>query len=1005
MKQMTFSNEQNTAITTVDGNVLISAGAGSGKTTVLAERIYQLLKSGHRISRFLVLTFTDAASKEMKSRIRGKIVDDESLKSMVSEVENAHIETFDAFANFIVKKYVESDFSIVDDTVLQIEQHRIIENLLNVEYQKKDPIFIGIIKNYCTKNDDRIYAVINSILHVANLKIDKEKYYGDLINNFYQLDTIKQFIDTEYKQMIKDASEVRPIAENFACLDDANNVCAFIDGLLATKNYDECREYIINTKYENKKPKGETDKDEFNAVKEVLLSYRKYDYGDSDFIIKTFLEKKEEILYLVNIAKDVDEQLHTFQKEHKSYTFNDIARMALVALQDPHNQKEMRDSFDYILVDEYQDTSDIQEEVIKCLSNNNVCMVGDIKQSIYAFRNANCQIFQEKYDNYSLGRGGRKINLNDNYRSREEIVNLINELYSELMVPSTNPINYKDGHFFNFGYKDYSSHEDNHEKYDFKAYTYSYEKSEDALNAELEIVADDIISKINSGYQVYDKKNGCLKQCSFNDFAILIDRGTSFDEYREFFSKKNIPIHVVADETIRDSDTSYVCKNLLVLFYCLSHNQLDSKFAHAYCSIARSFLMEMSDQDLFTVVSNKLYPNTPINQKVSKVIEKYRYSSNYEILDNLLTEFSFYEKVVKIGNFSSNCHKAEIFLSIIKSMDELGYSLAQVVEYFENLSDYDLEIKYSANDSVEDSVTLMTMHKSKGLEFPFVYLAGLNKQFNNQDMRSNIVATNNYGVLLPITESTKYCSLLAHLYRQEETHKSYEEKIRLIYVAMTRAKERLIVLLGLKEKTKSLIDITKANSFADMLLNTPSFLKYIQPYQMKNTSLLPKTTQYEGKNIVFKAVSVTSNLVERKKASKEKDIEIPQSLLDFGNELHYLLEVVNYETKDVSFIKDYRLKKYVLNVLNSKLFDGVKNEQIRHEYQFYDDMQGVNGIIDALVVLENEVRIIDFKLKNIDDEHYDEQLKVYRNYIKTITDKPIKLYLISSITGEVREIE
>ena len=165
------------------------------------------------------------------------------------------------------------------------------------------------------------------------------------------------------------------------------------------------------------------------------------------------------------------------------------------------------------------------------------------------------------------------------------------------------------------------------------------------------------------------------------------------------------------------------------------------------------------------------------------------------------------------------------------------------------------------------------------------------------------------------------------------------------------------------------------------------------------------TDNKEKQDITIKSINVESKEIVRKKASKEKSIDVDENVLKFGTKLHYALELLDYKTKDLSYIKDYRIRKYVDNVVNSFVFKDIKNAKILHEYEYYDEVNGVNGIIDCLIIKEDEVDIVDFKLKNISDVHYNEQLNIYADYVKKICKLPIKKYLISAITGEVREVE
>jgi ATP-dependent helicase/nuclease subunit A len=414
----------------------------------------------------------------------------------------------------------------------------------------------------------------------------------------------------------------------------------------------------------------------------------------------------------------------------------------------------------------------------------------------------------------------------------------------------------------------------------------------------------------------------------------------------------------------------------------------------------------MSDQDIYTIVKTNNFNLTNTYKKVKNVVDNFSDSSTYEILDALFDEFELYDKIITLGNYSSNAHIAEIFLNLVKDMDKLGFSIDEVVSYFDEIDEYNLEIDFTDNQSVDNSVTLMTMHKSKGLEFPFVYLAGLIKEFNHADTKAKVIVNSEYGVILPPTGDFEFNNLSTHLYKEKYIQADYEERLRLLYVAMTRAKERLILVIGIKENEKEIYDITKVNSFASLMKATPFYNKCKINIPYGNSQLMFKWAQIPPKNIEFKEICINpGGVISKNKASKQVSEGVDQSLLDFGNRIHQLLEVVNIETKDVSYIKNKNEQKYICNVINSSIFEGVKNDQVRHEFKFFNNVNNLNGVIDALIIKDNEIDIIDFKLKNLDDEAYVKQLYSYRDYISTISTKKIKLYLIAALTGEVKEIE
>ena len=1010
-----WSDEQRDAITSTKSNVLLSAGAGSGKTEVLSERIYQLVKGGKDLSRFLILTFTNAASAEMKKRIREKIMADPSLGDCSAKIEAAHIETFDSFALFLVRKYalrlgVSPNISIIDNTLLQIERNHIRDEIITHLYENNDKDFLDLISKYCVKNDNQIRSYINSLCSKAEMYLDKNEYLDSVIPQYFDKKRLNSFVDDKYEAMVK---QINKAIDQAAELDDPDDADAIINELQRIldkgKDFDSLT-IAINTLNFPKKQKGSISNTDYrNMIKDqlgkVLIS--ESDYGDRDWIINHYLSTQKDVETILKIVKEIETRLDSFKKEKSVYSFGDIASLAVKALDFEDIRKEMSEFFEYILVDEYQDTSLIQETVINKLEHNNVCMVGDIKQSIYRFRMADCTLFQNKYDKYypKDNKFGKLIKLNTSYRSREEIVKLVNEMFEKLMTPETNPINYLKGHEFDYGLKAYSSLVDSQEDYKLKVYNYQLAEGESTVDVETNMIAKDIIHKMNNKYQVYDKDTKVLRTCSFKDFAIIVDRGKAFDDMKTTLSSYGIPARVIYNDPVKDSDVVLVIKNLMILYRGCLNSVFDDDFKHAFVSICRSFICKYDDIDIYNYVKDETYDQSPLMKSINEIVDEGKDLPISKVLTLLVNKFSMYEKLNQLKHFSNNANKIEIITKLAEGMDELGMSLDGLVSYFNDLDTYKLEIDYSDKDVADDAVTLITIHRSKGLEYPIVYMPGLTSSFSNGDKTSFLI-DDKYGPVLPITGNTTKSSLFNHLIKIEEARKTFEEKLRLFYVAVTRARERLIMFYQISKKGDT--DVYSplfANKFKTFIKYLHFDTKYGATFTYDDCVLSKAKEQIEDKNISLDAVNQPALEILKKKASKEKDEEVDYKLLEFGNDIHYLLEVADFETKDTSYISDGRMRRYINNVLSSELFKNVKNSQVLREYSFFDEKNVVSGIIDCLLLKDDEVDIIDFKLKNLDDDKYVLQLRTYRDYIEQITDKKIGMYLISAITGEVKEIE
>ena len=1019
-KKMQFSSDQELAISAKGENYLISAGAGSGKTAVLTERIYRIAKEEKTLDKFLVLTFTNLAASEMKNRVRGKLLDDEETLYLATEVDNSHIETFDSFSLYLVKKYfyelgISKDITIVDNSILSIKRKYYLDELFEECYSKEDKDFLSLVDSYVVKNEDAIKDFIITLLEKADKRADNYAYLNHLINDFFSLNSVDSAINDYMKEIKSNLEFIKEKAGELEDADDASQIYEKIDSLLEINSYDELFA-VLSDKDKSKfptKPRGadhETSEDDKEYRAKIAKYYndkikvgKDNNYGSKEEILEQYLSIKPYVKTIIDLAIKVENKLDNFKKEHNAYSFGDISRFVLRLLNNSVIKEEISKRFDYIMIDEYQDTNDIQETVVSAISRNNVYMVGDVKQSIYRFRGADCHIFQEKYENYKKGIGGKEIDLNTSYRSRSEVVNFVNELFSQIMVKSINEIDYSNGHHFGFGRKEYDENKPTC-SYAPEVYNYSFEKASEAVEKEIDIIAIDILNKIKNKYQVYDPKTKSSRDCSYKDFAIIIDRGGSFDEYRRKFSTYNIPLKVESKEALFKSDVALVIKNLIKMLHYSLIDKYESEYKHAYFSVARSFLFEYRDDTLYDIHVNNTYLNERFAQKIELIKESLRYASIKDVLLKLYEEFDIYSAISRITQYYPNVHKLEHLITLSESMDALGYTLEDFVTYFDDLNAMDQDIDYSDSDSQEDSVTLINIHKSKGLEYSIIYYPGLTKEFNRQDLLTSYLISNTYGAVIPGV-NVENSSLFIHLIKEELKKEDFEEKIRLLYVAITRAKEKIIFVNGHKDKGDRLVKPIASKNMQEILSITNVLEKYDAYYSDKLEEVVATEKEKSVNKITIKQIEIPYKERVHLRASKSVNEEIDPDLLDFGTELHAYLENFNLENKSLDYVKNRQMKKYVYNVMHSSLFDGVKNNEVLHEYRFFDEESGIEGYIDALIVKENEIDIVDFKLKNIDEKEYDRQLRIYKSFLARQTKLPIKMYLLAAMTGEIREVK
>ena len=455
---MKWTAEQEEAIYKDGSNIIVSAGAGSGKTAVLSERVIRKLKEGVDIRNILMLTFTNEAAGEMANRIRKKIKK-ENLKEQLEYLDSAYITTFDAFALSLVKKYhyilnINKNIKIVDSSIMNMKKKEFLEEVFIEFYKEKDTNFLKLINDFTTRDDEIIKDGVLNINKSLDLIYAKKDYLNEYISKYYN----EKYIDDIFSEYFLYLKNLTSLLEEYIL-----NIEGYMEEDSFVNLYDSVSFLFKPNKYEDLykhndfklgrftklDEEGEYLKTEIkniaNEIKE-LISYSKEE-------LKSFyLSTQDYVKAIIKIINKLDNKLELYKKNYDSYEFTDVAKMAIKIVKENEKiRNEIKYSFNEIMIDEYQDTSDLQEEFIKCIENNNVYMVGDIKQSIYRFRNANPMIFKNKYDSYKEHINGEKIDLLKNFRSRKEVLENINELFNLLMINDIGGVEYGINHSMVYG--------------------------------------------------------------------------------------------------------------------------------------------------------------------------------------------------------------------------------------------------------------------------------------------------------------------------------------------------------------------------------------------------------------------------------------------------------------------------------------------------------------------------------------------------------------------------
>lgn len=1033
-----WTDEQWNAIYDKGHNIIVSAGAGSGKTAVLSERVIENLKSGMSIKEVLLLTFTKAASLEMKTRIRNKIKKNPSLSKELSLIDEAYITTFDSFALSIVKKYhyilnISPNVSIIDGSLIRIKKKEILTNIFDKYYEDRNEKFLKLISDFCIKDDKEIFESILSIYSKIDLKYNKNEYLDNYINEYFNIDRINNDIKDYEKLLMSKFEELDYLIEDMSYYTDSDyitNLRLSVSNLMSSKTYDEI---VSNLSVEIPRlPKGSTDevKEKKELINDVIKNIKSLCiYKNREEIMSSILSTKDYKEVIIDILKDFDECVISYKYENDIYEFTDIANLAIKLVKENVSVKEeLKSSFKEIMIDEYQDTNDLQEILINLISDNNVYMVGDIKQSIYRFRNANPDIFKEKYNKYSNHIGGEKIDLNKNFRSREEVLNNINLLFNKVMDESIGGADYIKSHQMIFGNKSYIKKGKTLQNYDFELYSYMYDKKSEYSKEEIEafIIAKDILSKVKGNYQIFDKDTSVLRNAEYSDFVILMDRTTNFDLYKKIFLYLGIPLELYKDETMNEDTDIIVLNNLIKFTIKLDTGVYDKELEYLFTSIMRSFLCESIDEKIFDTIKNKTILTSPLANKVRKI--KLNNKSSYEIINDLINEFDFYNKLITIGNESASSVKLNSILSNAKTTSSIGYDINSFSEYLDNVIKEKIDIKYTIHSGVSNSVKIMTIHKSKGLEFPICYFSGLYKPFNISDIKEKFTYSNKYGIITPYFDEGVAETIYKHLLKNDYLKEEISEKIRLFYVALTRAKEKMILVMPYEEivngkesdlvsnvvrsKYKSLLDIVSSTLVS--LTKYVTVIDYNKSGITKDYSLVIKKDFKSGIEKSTEVLNVNELLVENetlidKHYSKENNKLITSDVkknMKFGKYVHEVLEYFDLKKKDYSYIKDEFIKNKIISFSNLPIFDNVNEANIFHEYEFIYTLNNTkyHGVIDLMLEYPSHIDIIDYKLSDVTDINYISQLNGYKEYISSITKKPVNVYLYSIINEKISSL-
>ena len=1023
---MNWTTEQLEAIEKHGTNIIVSAGAGSGKTAVLTERTIRNLKE-FSIDKMIILTFTKAAAFSMKEKIKKALKkSDEALKENLKIIDGASICTFDSFSLDLVKKYsdllnLDPDIEIAPDVLIASLKRKIIDDVFDEFYN--EPKFLEFLDEFTVKDDKSVKTDIEEILANLDKIYDPIKY---LDNYFKEFDALKnqEFVNEYIKLIDNKYIELKAIYEELTRLVSNQKEEDFINSLNSYMNFNSFEEYILFQDYKiTYRLKGNEEfKNKYNEFKEKVEEIKELAiYKSKEEILNELDEANKYNVIFIKLLKTIISRINEYKKNNNLYEFNDITRLAIKVLEE---NEDIRSYYKYnikeIMIDEYQDTNDIGDYFISLIANNNVFMVGDVKQSIYRFRNANPNIFIEKYNNYSKRINGYKIDLNRNFRSRREVINNINMIFSKIMTESIGGAEYEHDHQMIFGQEDYQ--EDS--SYNMEIISYDKSNYDGFKESEIEafLIANDIKDKINNHYQVFDQKEKKARDFIYSDAAILLSSKKEFELYKKVFDYFNIPLTVHKDEDLTYSTELVVIKNIIKLIGYYKGINLDNKLIKTYMSVSRSFVLNTSDKDIFKVILASKNGNL-FDHIDNSLKEKIVYLSNYidnhsisELIEEILDVFDIYIKLGTIGDKDLISYKIDYLINIALSLEKMDYHLEEFISYLNDATSEKIDFKLSSNKSMDLGVNIMSIHKSKGLDFKICYFADLNKKFSIKEIKGRFLFNNKYGFILPVINEGVKSTILKELLKNSYMKEEIGERIRLLYVALTRTKEKMIFVSPLEETTDSHFDIVPDNvrmnysSFKDIIMS----LKYYLNKYIIESKVVDINHEYENVKIKensneinsFKTISlnIEKEKIEETKFSHKITELKDNALLETGTSVHEYLEYIDFNDFDNSLDK-LNIDSFLKNKIKAiKTQPFILDNAIYHkEYEFI--FNDTNGIIDLLVETKDKLIVVDYKLDEINKDYYFDQVRGYMSYLKTISNKKIECYLYSILNEKCLKVE
>lgn len=925
-----YTPNQQRVIDTRNSNILVSAAAGSGKTAVLVERIVRMVcdeKNPVDIDRLLIVTFTGAAASEMRERIaegiQKKLLENPlsaHIQKQATLLHNAQITTIDSFCLFLLRNHfneigLDPAFRIADEGEIKLLQQDVLAQLFEDAYASGEEDFQEMVEIFCPEGrESRLEQYVLNLSRYASsfpwpeewLLERKKDYLTESVEEICQ-SNYGRYLTEDIRRMITGCREKLEQAERLCeepdgpymygeLLEKEIGQLERLEGMDSLEKWEGAITAVSFDRLPSKKDesvspvKRELAKNIRNQAKSCIQ-----EIGEKFFATPLVLAAEQgracekPVAVLIDFVLEFNRRMQEKKREKKIVDFSDMEHFALDILIKRENGKmeasdvarEYRQHFTEVLIDEYQDSNLVQEYLLSAVSGEeegyfNRFMVGDVKQSIYRFRLARPELFLEKYESYGEEGDCIRIDLAKNFRSRSEVVDGVNAVFSRIMSRENGGLAYDDKAALYAG----AAFPENPLPHanDSELILVNKPGSEEALDAK-EAEAKAIggkIKELQGSLQVTDKASGELRPLKYSDIVILLRSNSGWDEpFKKTLEAEGIPVYIT-------SKTGYFAasevQELLQFLRVLDNPRQDiplfgtmkslfGGFTEEEIALIRSWQKRGSLYDALKNCSQegeaegteegteagtkKGTENRGIEETAEKLgrkaarflerIANYRQMAVYlpvrELLTRIATDFHYLDYVTALPAGSKRRANVEMLFTKASDFEKTSYfGLFHFIRYMEQLEKYDMD--YGEADSLDenaDVVRIMSIHKSKGLEFPVCFVGGLSKRFNMQDVNQSLIVDMDLGLATDYVDTKRRVRnktlrrlALARKLRED----SLSEELRVLYVALTRAREKLIMTAALdkaQEKWEMYQDMAQEQlSFPDFI-EAGSYLDFLLP--------------------------------------------------------------------------------------------------------------------------------------------------------------------------------